>query len=635
MCPLALFAFFLGQFIFSVKASTLTHNPRVTLTDKDVSFLRIHLSGNNSRIELLQGPQDNIVYATDHINLFQTNFNSSKTSRMLSPVFREECRSNDFTSPDCHYNITVLHKTNDPNQLFLCGTNGQQHTLCCYMNPSDDPFNCTRSKAIQNIQQHINETEPSLLIGSSGVEEFYTTHSGTEGSVGINRFGKNRLWTDNSGTEQRYVRLVASGQREDRLQDRLYAFYIEKNRHPRLDSDLWVPRVAQVCMADRGGPKGYLQFRWTSKLSARLFCGYQDRRLSFTQLVDVNTVLAERWQDTRVYALFRNGWGMSAVCVYTVEDIDRIFKTSNFKGHTGSVPIPRPGKCVEDSTKLPMEVLKMVDKVSEMEERVTSRPLLVTHHYYHHIRVDRVQGKGNVLFLSLGNGGIHKVLERDGHAFIIAELQPFNYRAHILSMMLHSSTGKLYVGSSRELVQIDLGSCEQYGAQCEDCVLARDPYCGWDGHHCTTATNKTIQDVENGNHQVCSNISRGVTASKVYVLRSSGGAADGIRVSQSSKYFLHCPTLSSHAEYSWRHHGNTTATPCISTGSEHQCLLLIESMGPEQQGTYSCVSEERGYHRTLVQYQLQLDSGASGLASHRLPCLGLGLVLTLVLTLLC
>jgi hypothetical protein len=66
--------------------------------------------------------------------------------------------------------------------------------------------------------------------------------------------------------------------------------------------------VACVFQADRGGPKGYLQFRWISKLSARLFCGDHDSRLYFTQLVDVNTVLAERWQDTRVYALFRNGW---------------------------------------------------------------------------------------------------------------------------------------------------------------------------------------------------------------------------------------------------------------------------------------------------------------------------------------
>ncbi|XP_071257702.1 semaphorin-7A-like isoform X2 [Salvelinus alpinus] len=614
MSLLALFAVLLGLF-FPVKALDFTHKPRVTLTDKDVSFLRIHLSGNNSHIELLHGPHDNIVYATGHISLFQANFHSSKTSRM-----------------DCHYNITVLHMTKDPNQLFLCGTNGQQHTLCCYMNPSDDPFICTPSKGIQDIGQHINEREPSLLIGSSEVEEFYITHSGTEGSVGINRFGENRIWT-NSKTEQRYVSLVASGQREDRLQDKLYAFYIEKIRDPSLDSDLWVPRVAQVCMADRGGPKGYLQFTWTSKLSARLFCGEHGSRLSFTQLVDVNTVLAERWQDTRVYALFRNGWGMSAVCVYTIADIDHIFKTSNFKGHTESVPSPRPGECVKDSTKLPVEVLKMVDGFSEMEEWVISGPLLVTHQYYDHICVDSVQGKGNVLFLSLENGGIHKILERDGQVFVIAELQPFNYIAHILSMMLHSSTGKLYLGSSRELVQIDLDSCEQYGAQCEDCVLARDPYCGWDGNHCTTATNKTIQDVENGNHQVCSNISRGVTASKVYFPRSSVGAADGIRIPQSSKYFLNCPTLSSHAEYSWRHHGNTTATPCISTGSEHQCLLLIESMGPEQQGTYSCVSEERGYHRTLVQYQLQLDSGATGLASPRFGCLGL--VLTLVLTLLC
>ncbi|XP_041725481.1 semaphorin-7A-like [Coregonus clupeaformis] len=631
--PLVLYAVFLGQLFFSLNASDFTHKPRVTLTEKDVSFLRIHLSGNNNHIKLLQGPQDNIVYAAGHRNMFQTDFHS--LTSIKSPVFGEGCRSNDPASPDCHYNITVLHKTKDPNQLFLCGTNGQQQTLCCYMNPSDDPFNCTRSKGIQNIKQHINESEPSLLIGSAEVEEFYTTHSGTEGSVGIHRFGKNRLWTEKSGTEQRYVSLVASGQREDNLQDRLYAFYIEKTRDPSLDSDLWVSRVAQVCMADLGGPKSYLQFRWTSKLSTRLFCGDHDSRLYFTQLVDMNTVLGDRWQDTRVYALFRNGWGMSAVCVYTIADIDRIFKTSNFKGHTGPVTNPRPGECVKDSTKLPIEVLKMVDKHSEMEEWVTSGPLLVTHRHYHHIRMDRVQGKWNVLFLSLENGGIHKVLERDGQAFVIAELQPFNYRAHILSMMLHSSTAKLYVASSKELVQIDLGSCDQYGAQCEDCVLARDPYCGWDGHRCTTATNDTIQDVENGNHQVCSNISRGFTASKVYFPGSSVGAVDGIRVPLSSKYFLHCPTLSSHAEYSWRHHGNTTATPCISTKSEDQCLLLIESMGPEQQGTYSCVSEERGYRRTLVQYQLQLDRGVTGLASHHLPFPGLGLVLLLVLTLLC
>ncbi|XP_064867993.1 semaphorin-7A-like isoform X3 [Oncorhynchus nerka] len=457
MSLLALFAVFLGLF-FPVKASDVSHKPRVTLTDKDVSFLRIHLSGNNSRIELLHGPHDNIVYATGSINLFQTNFHSSMTSTM-GPVFGEGCRSNDPTSPDCHYNITVLCKTKDPNLLFLCGTNGQQHTLCCYMNPSDDPFICTPSKDIQDIKQHINEREPSLLIGSPEVEQFYTTHSGTERSVGINMFGKKKLWTENSGTEQRYVSLVASGQREDRLQDRLYAFYIEKNRGPCLGCDLWVPWVAQVCMADRGGPKGYLQFRWTSKLSARLFCGDHDSRLYFTQLVDVNTVLAERWQDTRVYALFRNGWGMSAVCVYTIEDIDHIFKTSNFTGHTGSIPSPRPGECVEDSTKLPMEVLKMVDKVSEMKEGVTSGPLLVTHQYYHHICVDRVQGKGNVLFLSLENGGIHKVLERDGQVFVIAELQPFNYSAHILSMMLHSSTTLIQVLQCLAPLPFPRGSC--------------------------------------------------------------------------------------------------------------------------------------------------------------------------------
>lgn len=60
--------------------------------------------------------------------------------------------------------------------------------------------------------------------------------------------------------------------------------------------------------SDKGGSKKKLQFKWTSLLSARLFCGKAEDKVYFSELVDVATVRAKLWNDTKVYALFRNEW---------------------------------------------------------------------------------------------------------------------------------------------------------------------------------------------------------------------------------------------------------------------------------------------------------------------------------------
>lgn len=43
----------------------------------------------------------------------------------------------------------------------------------------------------------------------------------------------------------------------------------------------------------------------------------------------------------------------------------------------------------------------------------------------------------------------------------------------------------LYVGAASGIVQVPLASCARY-ASCYDCILARDPYCAWDGRACRT-----------------------------------------------------------------------------------------------------------------------------------------------------
>ncbi|MEQ2193211.1 hypothetical protein XENOCAPTIV_026461 [Xenoophorus captivus] len=90
--------------------------------------------------------------------------------------------------------------------------------------------------------------------------------------------------------------------------------------------------------------------------------------------------------------------------------------------------------------------------------------------------------------VKIGNGIIHKALHLENHSFVIAEYQPFDHSTHILSVILDPTFRKLYVNSKTELVQINVENCDQYGKTCQDCVLSRDPYCGWKSNKCTSDT---------------------------------------------------------------------------------------------------------------------------------------------------
>ncbi|KAJ8407793.1 hypothetical protein AAFF_G00268370 [Aldrovandia affinis] len=609
VCPI----FFL---VNVAKALEYHHNPRITLTEKGSGFRKHSLHGTHTRTELLQGPHEHSVYVGGHRKLFYIDFQTPIQSKEVT-MFENECR-NCKTPGICEYDITILHSVRGGSSLFVCGTNGVC-PMCCHM--SKDSFgSCFSHSAEGKAPFSVKERAPSLYIvsaSSPSEDELYTTanlYAHGDGASIRRHFGKRgKMSSVANKTEQSFVAMVLSGPRAEPLQDRIYTFLVERNldRHP--EADPWVSRVIQVCKADRGGTKSILERLWTSLLSARLSCGIPKERLRFSHLLDVAVLQAHDWRDSRVYALFTNGWGMTAVCVYTMGTIDHVFMNSTFKNDAGPVPKSRPRMCIEDSRKLSGEELRQIKDYQEIEDWVrpvnNSTPLMVSHRHYRHIRADRVIGRGQaqhtVLLLSLESGVVHKVLEQAGQAFVIAELQPFRDRTHIQNMLLQPSTKKLYVSSSSEVVELDLRRCQTYGPRCEDCVLARDPYCGWDGTKCTAASGDTIQDVEHGNYTAC---------------EKEGETDDYIpshevnHVLLSAKFYLQCPILSSQAKYSWSHGGVQTA--CLLT--DGQCLLLIEKMSPELEGNYSCVFSEGGYERTLATYELQTESKAGGLVSSLL-----------------
>uniref|UniRef100_A0A668UMM2 Sema domain-containing protein n=1 Tax=Oreochromis aureus TaxID=47969 RepID=A0A668UMM2_OREAU len=415
-------------------------SPRMIFTQKEAAMNRLNLP-RDPPVQILLEEQPDTVLAVGKTYLNTYNFQNQNKNHIRMQL--ENCKS------DCSYNITLVHLKKDANQLFVCERSNDE-TVCCNSNFTEQPPICKESLIKDISRFNIKEGDLSALAESETSTDLYLTHSGTDEPDGIHKFGKATVRPKTHHKEQHYVGLVLSKRKEDPSQNRVYGFYREKSKDTGLFSEMWLPFVTQVCMTDVGGPKNNLQYTWTSQMNARLFCGDPERKQHFSELVDVSTVDADRWQDTKIYALFRNEWGMSAVCVYTIEAINNIFQNSPFKGYTKD-QMDRPRMCVNDSTKLPVETLKKIDKSSEMEQLVhpvgNSGVLLFNHHKYTHIQVDSKPNNRsrnqNVIFLSLNNGGIHKVLHNESHTFVIAEYQPFKQEAHILSIILQSTFGEL------------------------------------------------------------------------------------------------------------------------------------------------------------------------------------------------
>ncbi|XP_072321786.1 semaphorin-7A-like [Eucyclogobius newberryi] len=606
--------------LLCVIATVFGERPRMSFTDRDTTMVRRRLPQTPVRV-LTEGEDAVTAVGPTHISRIHfrclQELSNCVEHPVELPVEWGECAEQ---TRACIYNITIIHKRTEANQIFACGINGRD-IACCNMDISEHSVKCTPSETVNNINKRmrdfiIKEGEASIFVESPDGAGLYITYSGPQGSVGIHKFGKHIVRPAYSDKEQHYIKLIVSkqGNINDVPQDKIYGFYNEKNQDAGMDSDMWKVFVTQICLNDTGGPKMYLQFTWTSQFNARLFCGDKRQKQHFSELLDVVTVEAEQWQDTRVYGLFKNKWGMRAVCVYTIQDIDRVFKTSPFKDSDPDSQLDRPRMCVADSTKLHIETLKQIEADSEMEECIEpvngSGPLLISHHHYTHITAHNFTDNHTVLFIALNNGTVHKVMHKQTGggeiSFVVAEYRPFNHRAHVDSLDLHPSTRRLYVSSGTELVQLDVANCQGYGDSCEECVLARDPFCGWSEDRC--AKDGSLQDTEHGNLAICPTSALKAYQHQVpgFTAEVSDDAVEQILIPLGSRYFFECPVTYLHAHYTWYH--DNSPVPC--GGAERRCLLLIPCMEPEQAGTYTCVSEEEGYSRVRAQYRLDVEDGA-------------------------
>ncbi|NXC79366.1 SEM4G protein, partial [Cercotrichas coryphoeus] len=387
-----------------------------------------------------------------------------------------------------------------------------------------------------------------------------------------------------------------------------------------------VARVARVCKSDVGGKK-ILQRKWTSFMKARLVCYIP----YYEVLRSVCSLDGGGWASTVFYATFTLSaqWRTmeaSAVCRYNISAVQRAFEgpymeyqdwARKWSRYDGAVPEPRPGSCITDHSRrkgynssqdLPNSVLDFVKLHPLMFEEVKpagGEPLLVKKNVaYSQLAVDRVQaldGRSyDVLFMGTGDGWIHKAVVVNSSIHIVEEVQVFRDLQPVESLVISHIQRSLYVGAASGIVQVPLASCAKY-TSCYDCILARDPYCAWDGRACRTiaTTDRTglVQDIQSGN-KGCRSISGRVrvpTGSPPWKNRT---------VLQGDDVLLPCDQRSNLARAVWLLNGSEVP----GTGQDRLRVgvdgLLVMNTLPRHSGEYRCYGEEQGLRTLLATYSL-------------------------------
>ncbi|NP_001084878.1 semaphorin 4G S homeolog [Xenopus laevis] len=611
----------------------LDATPRITVAYNEISDLRRFSSRVSNYSTLLLEDERGILYVGARGAIF--SLNSSNISQRYQKAIpwevtaqkHEECmKKGKNNQTECFNHIRLLLRFNETH-LYACGTYAFS-PLCTYIDSRTFVLSSETEEGKEKCPYDPAKGYISILV-DGGLYTASRYEFRNLPDIRRNLFQRS-LKTEESNlhwlNDAEFVSaaLVPESMNvEVGDDDKIYYFFNEKvveESSSFLGSK--TASIARVCKSDLGGKK-ILQRKWTSFLKARLVC-YMP---FYEVLQSAYTLELGTWDTTIFYGAFVSQWKnmeASAICRYSISDIQKVFEgpymeyqysSRKWSRYEGEVPSPRPGSCITNefrsngfntSQDLPNNVLDFVrlhplmcEKVRPIEEQ----PLLMKRNIiYTRIAVDRVKALDNVyydvLFLGTDDGWLHKAVVIGSAVHIIEEMQVYKFPQPIEKLVISKKQNTLYIGAQSGVLQIPLFGCSQY-ISCYDCILARNPYCAWDGHVCRDiigAKNRTqmTQDMQNGNGGCLNSTDDGPLKKKVRT------------VIKGNDVLLQCDLRSNLARPQWYVNG----TNKLYNSEGHTRLgvdgLLITDTLPEHSGEYNCYSEENGLQSLIAAYSLNV-----------------------------
>uniref|UniRef100_A0A3Q4H7Q0 Si:ch211-113g11.6 n=1 Tax=Neolamprologus brichardi TaxID=32507 RepID=A0A3Q4H7Q0_NEOBR len=435
---------------------------------------------------------------------------------------------------------------------------------------------------------HISPQFPShraITLPADG--SLYSAMSSVEGHSGSIRrtFGSQKLLkTENVWLLNPQFAGASIIPSSEKYKEEIYFFFSEFNKTARVDEEPYRARIGRICMVDEGGVKNLMADSWTTFLKARVMCGAGNTQQQYNNLKQAVVLTAQDKRAGVLYGLFSNAWGRTVICAYSIEDIDQAFSTSKLKGYSGQLTGTRPGTVTAENQNnvKTLGVMRYHPEIEDVIRPVGVAPLdLPSDDQITHTVADIVRAVNeehySVLYLGTEQGKILKVLHTSEDVFIISQYSLFHNEGPVLNMAIDTQKGHLYVATAMEVQRLPLADCGRYGDTCRECILSRDPYCGWD-----KSRRKCVA---------------------IPPLRRTSPRE--VFVQSNTSVFLPCPVHSFHATYRWEKDNCIKNYPCLFSGDF--CVLGPVVDTPLKEGVFRCMATEDGFKVEVISFRLVND----------------------------
>ncbi|KAM3926143.1 semaphorin-6D isoform 4-T4 [Leptodactylus fuscus] len=512
-------------------------------------------SGNESQhsldFQLMLKIQDTLyvagrdqVYAVNLNEVHKTEVTPSRKLTWRSgQADRKNCAMKGKHKDECHNYIKVFVPRSD-EMVFVCGTNAF-NPMCRYYRLSTLEYDGEEISGLARCPFDARQTNVALFadgkLYSATMADFQASDAVIYRSMG-DGFALRTIKYDSKWLkEPHFLHAIEYG-------NYIYFFFREiAVEHNNLGKAVH-SRVARICKNDLGGSQRVLEKHWTSFVKARLNCSvpgdsffYFDVLQSITDIIEINGIPTV----VGVFTTQLNSIPGSAVCAFTMDDIEKVFR-GRFKEQKtpdsvwtavpeDKVPKPRPGCCArhslgagyKSSTEFPDETLAFIKSHPLMDSAV---PSIVEEPWFTKTRVryrltavavDHLAGpylNYTVIFVGSEAGIVLKILAKTNpfslnDSVLLEEIDAYNRAKcygdsdedrRVLSLQMDKDHHALFVAFSSCIIRVPLSRCERYGSCKKSCIGSRDPYCAWLNHETCGRVKPGMffgyeQDVEHGN----------------------------------------------------------------------------------------------------------------------------------------
>ncbi|XP_007434713.1 semaphorin-6D isoform X7 [Python bivittatus] len=434
---------------------------------------------------------------------------------------RENCAMKGKHKDECHNFIKVFVPRND-EMVFVCGTNAF-NPMCRYYRLNTLEYDGEEISGLARCPFDAKQTNVALFadgkLYSATVADFLASDAVIYRSMGDGSALRTIKYDSKWIKEPHFLHAIEYG-------NFVYFFFREiAVEHNNLGKAVY-SRVARICKNDMGGSQRVLEKHWTSFLKARLNCSvpgdsffYFDVLQSITDIIEISGVPTV----VGVFTTQLNSIPGSAVCAFSMEDIEKVFK-GRFKEQKtpdsvwtavpeDKVPRPRPGCCAKHgpaeayktSIDFPDETLSFIKSHPLMDSAVPSvieEPWFTKTRVRYRltaIAVDHSAGpyqNYTVIFVGSEAGMVLKILAKTkafslNDSILLEEIDAYNHAKcngdgeedkKVISLQLDKEHHALFIAFSSCIIRIPLSRCERHGSCKKTCIASRDPYCGWLNH---------------------------------------------------------------------------------------------------------------------------------------------------------